>query len=335
MRNRLPLTSIIIVCRNEENFISKCLDSIIDQDYPKDRLEILIIDGMSQDRTRELIKNYIKKYPYFKLFTNPKKITSTALNIGIKNSKAEAIILMGSHAIYQNNYISQCVKYLQDHNVDNVGGISIILPQNNTHVAKAIAFSLSNPFGAGNACYKTGYLGKPKLVDTVFGGCYKRKVFEKIGFFHEELLRNQDLEFNLRLKKAGGKILLAPEIVSYYYPKPNFKSFFIHNFKDGFWVVFPLKFGIKTFSWRHLIPIFFVLVMASFSILAFFSLFFLYFLFLIISLYFLFNFCFSVKIATREKNWRFLFLSPVAFICRHIGYGLGSIWGILNIIFKK
>lgn len=309
--------SIIIPCRNEEKFIGKCLDSIIEQDYPKDKLEVLVIDGMSEDRTKEILEKYIKQYPYIKLLENPKKYTPFALNIGIKQAKGKIIIRMDAHSTCKADYISNCLKYLNEYNTDNVGGIWKIVPGENTIIAKAIALVSSSMFGAGNAYYRSGYSKGIKWVDTVFGGCYKKEIFEKIGFFNEKLIRSQDMEFNIRLKKSGGKILLAPEIVSYYYPKSNLKDFFIHNFKDGVWVTYPLKFGIRIFSWRHLIPLIFVL--SIFFVIPF-------------VLYILVNLFFSFRIALKEKDLRYFFVLPIAFITRHFGYGLGSIWGLVKIL---
>jgi len=300
----LPFVSIIIPCRNEEKFIGKCLDSIIAQDYPKDRLEVLVVDGMSEDGTREIVERYTDmslrarslachceqseaisardklrnlgiatSLPALamtlKLLNNPKKVTPCALNIGIKNAKGEIILWMSAHSRYEKDYISKCVKYLKEYDADNVGGVMITLPRDNAFIGKAIATVLSHPFGVGNSVFRTG-AKEPKWVDTVFGGCYKKEVFDKIGLFNESLVRSQDMEFNLRLKKTGGKILLAPDIVSYYYPKSNLKDFFIHNFENGSWVTYPLKFGIKAFSWRHLIPLFFILGLVGTGILGIF-----------------------------------------------------------------
>ena len=328
--NDFPNVSIIVPCRNEEKFISKCLDSIIANDYSKERLEVLVVDGMSEDGTKEIVRGYTKQHPFIKVLDNPKKITPCAFNIGIKHSKAKVIMIMGSHATYENDYISKCVKYLDEYKADNVGGIWKILPREKTLVAKSIAFASSSIFGAGNAYYRRGYSRGLRWVDTVFGGCYKKEVFKKIGLFNENLIRNQDLEFNLRLKKAGGKILLVPDIVTCYYPNSNLKDFFNHNFKDGFWVIYPLKFKIKAFSWRHLIPLIFVSGLLGTVISGIFFPFFFWIFLIIIELYLLVNIYFSAKITIKKKDFRYLFLMPIAFACRHIGYGLGSIKGLIK-----
>jgi len=312
-----PLVSLIIPCRNEEKYIEKCLDSLIAQDFPKEKMEVLVIDGMSEDRTREIISNLKSQIsnPPIRLIDNLKKFTNFALNLGIKEAKGEILMLIGAHAGYEKDYVSKCVRCLKEYDADNVGGVMKTLPSENTLFAKAIAFSLSCPFGAGNAYYKSGYSGQPKWVDTVFGGCYKREVFDKIGLFNENLVRSQDMEFNLRLKKAGGKILLVPNIVSYYYPKSNLKDFFLHNFEDGVWAIYPLKFVKAPLRLRHYIPLFFVLTLP-----------------LSIWPYILVSLFFSFKITLIKKDVRLFFVMPLVFSVRHFGYGLGSVWGLIKLI---
>ena len=325
--------SIIIPCRDEENYIGSCLDSIIAQDFPKEKLEILVIDGMSKDGTRKIVKKYSEKYHFIKLLENPKKFTPFALNIGVKNARGKIIMRMDTHATYEKDYISKCLKYLKEYDVDNVGGIIKTLPTKNTFVAKAIANCLSHHFGVASG-FRLGSR-EPKLVDTVFGGCYKREVFDKIGLFNENLIRSQDLEFNLRLKKAGGKILLVPEITAYYYPQSNLKDFLIHNFEDGIWATYPLKFVKIPFSLRHYIPLLFVLSLIGTGFFGIFlPIFFWLFLF-IIGLYFFANLYFSTKIILGEKDFRYLFLMPIAFAVRHISYGLGSILGLVKLLIEK
>jgi len=305
--------SIVIPCRNEEKFIRKCLNSIIEQDYPKENFEVLVVDGSSEDRSKEIVKSFSEKYSFIKLLENPQRYTPFGLNIGIKNSKGKIIIRMDAHASYEKDYISKCLKYLKEYNVDNVGGVIKTLPAKNTIVAKAIALALSSRFGVASD-FRLGSK-TPKFVDTVFGGCYKKEVFEKIGYFNENLIRSQDMEFNLRLKKAGGKILLVPDIAAYYYPQATLAGFLKHNFEDGIWAILPLKFAKMPFKLRHYIPLIFVLTLP-----------------LSIWPYLLLSLFFSVQIAIREKDFRYFFLMPIVFANRHISYGWGSIFGLVKIL---
>ncbi len=228
-----PFVTVILPCRNEEKFIAGCLDSIISSDFPKDRLEVLVVDGMSEDGTREILAGYTSQYQFIKMVENTKRTTPCAFNLGIKNARGEIIIIMGMHATYASDYITKCVQYLEKYAVDNVGGVMVTVPRDNTLIGKAIAQALSHKFGVGNSMFRSG-TKEPVFVDTVFGGCYKKEVFDRIGLFNEKLVKHQDMELNCRLRASGGHILLAPDIVCQYYARTDIKSFLLHNFGNGF-----------------------------------------------------------------------------------------------------
>lgn len=325
------IVSVIIPCRNEAKFIAKCLDSIISNDYPKDNLEILVVDGQSEDGARDIVNGYSLKFPYIKLLDNPEKYTPFALNIGIKEAKGDIIVRIDSHADYAKDYIAKCVDYLDKYQADNVGGAIKTVSSENTLMSKSIAICMSSLFGTGNSYFRIGS-EKPREVDTVFGGCYKKEVFKKIGLFNEKLKRSQDMEFNMRLKRAGGKIILAPDIVSYYHPKSTFKEFFVHNFTDGEWAILPFKFMKKPLMIRHYIPLIFVLLLLLLFVAGFFSnLFYAGFLSLL-SAYVLAVLYFSFRVAGKEKDIKYFFTMPIAFSARHFGYGLGELFGALELL---
>jgi glycosyltransferase involved in cell wall biosynthesis len=326
----IPFVSIIIPCRNEEKFIAPCLDSLIIQDYPKDCMEVLVIDGMSSDGTRNILDNYSRKYSYIKHLENFRKITPCAFNVGINNSKGDFVIIMGAHAAYDRKYVSKCINAALKYNADNVGGIVLAVSFGKSLISLAVAKVISSPFGAGNAYYKTSQPKMAREVDTVFGGCYRKDIFKKIGLFDERLARNQDMDFNIRLKKAGGKIMLVPGIISYYYPKPDLLGFAKHNFADGFSVVYPLKFGLKTFSWRHLLPLSFVVGCLGLLAMGMVNVLFLYLLTMAMGIYFLLDVFFSARIAFVEKNLLLFFPIFAAFFVRHFAYGLGSLWALIK-----
>lgn len=332
-KNKLQLISIIIPCRNEEKFIDKCLNSIIANDYPKEKLEILIIDGMSEDETREIVDRYSRKYPFVKLFDNFQRITPIAFNIGIKHACGRIIMMMGAHSTYKKDYISKCINYLNSREVDDVGGIWKIVPKNNSLVAKSIAYISTSFFGAGNAYFRIGSK-KAMYVDTVWGGCYKKEIFERIGLFNENLVRNQDIEFNLRLKKAGGKILLAPDIVSYYHSRSALRGLAKNNFSNGLWVIYSTRFAKMPFSLRHLIPFFFVISLVGSLVLSLFYHPFIYLFAFIIGLYLIVNIFFSLKISLKNciKCFPAIFS---AFFTLHFSYGLGSLWGVVKLAVSK
>jgi GT2 family glycosyltransferase len=188
------------------------------------------------------------------------------------------------------------------------------LPSSNTLIAKAIACTLAHPFGVGGSRFRTGAV-HPLEVDTVFGGCYKREVFDKVGMFNENLLRSQDLELNLRLKRAGEKIILAPDIVASYYPRSTLTSFFLHNVQDGIWAIYPFKFTKMPFRVRHYIPLLFLLTLP-----------------LSVWFYIPVNILFSLQIALRERNIQLVLVLPFVFGARHVGYGIGSLIGLGKLV---
>jgi len=328
MNSELPLVSIIIPTRNEENYIEQCLNSILDNDYPKDKLEIIVVDGMSEDRTQEIAATYSTKYRFIQYLENPKRIAPTALNLGIRHATGDIIIRMDAHNLYSPDYISKCVKYLMEGNTDNVGGIWITIPGRNSTIAKAIALVLSSSFGVGNAYFRIGS-SQPRYVDTVPFGCYRRETFDKIGFFNEKLVRNQDIEFNARLRKSGGKVLLIPEIKSYYHARPTLTSLRKQNLLNGMWNIYLTKMFPGALSLRHFIPMFFVLGLIGSLILS------LYFnqgmilLALICVSYLSTSLLFSIQIGLKE-GIKYIPLLPVVFFFLHFSYGLGMLWGMLT-----
>lgn len=320
--------SVIVPCRNEAPFISACLDSILGNDYPKDRLEILVVDGMSEDSTRSIVKTYDRTHAVIRVLDNPKKHVTAAVNVGVKAAKGEVIMIMGgAHAIYTPNYISNCVRCLQAYNVENVGGVIVATPADETLVAKGIALALSHPFGAGNSYFRIGSK-QPRWVDTVFGGCYRREIFEKLGLWNEDLSRGSDMDFHIRLKQAGGRTLLVPDIVAYYYPKSTLTAFAEHNFDDGFWAFYPLKFGKKIFSWRHIVPLAFLVSLVVSGVLAPFLQTFQEIFVGIGGMYLVTNLAASFHVALREHSWSYLVVLPAAFAVRHLAYGAGALVGL-------
>lgn len=331
--NNLKFVSIIIPCRNERNFINACLDSIIAQDYSKEKIEVFVVDGMSDDGTKEIVKEYIDRYQFINILDNSKKIVPTALNIGIQNARGDIIIRIDAHNIYEKDYVSKCVKYLQEYDVDNVGGIWVTLPANDTLLAQSIAFALSHSFGIGNAYYRIGSK-EPKYVDTVPFGCYKREVFNKIGVFDEDLVRNQDDEFNLRLIKNGGKILLVPDIVSYYYARESLSKLWRMNFQYGYFKpLVAMKVG-GVFTWRQLIPALFVGSLVVSGILTLILKPFLLLFLLLIFLYLSANIIASGLIALK-KGLKYIFTLPIVFATLHFSYGIGYLKGIWDFIVLK
>lgn len=331
LKNKLPLVSIIIPCRNEERFIGKCLDSILIQKYPKNKIEVLVIDGRSDDKTREVVRNYNLKNQFIKLIDNPYKVTPNGMNIGIKASKGEIVILVNSHAILDNDFLKESVKCLEKFPyADAVGGKLNAITEGNSLFSKTISFVSDSIFGSGGVRYrqreKEGFIN-----DTLPYCAYRREVFEKIGYMDEELLRGQDAEFNLRLIKKGGKIYFSPKIKSYLHTRPQLKKFLKQQFQYGY---FKVKIGKKLgfgSIFRQLIPSVFVLGLTLSFIFSFFSDIFLILFLAILSFYFLLDFIFSLEIAIKN-GFKYFLPSIFVFFAFHFSYGLGFLKGIFDFL---
>ncbi|MFZ2830467.1 MAG: glycosyltransferase family 2 protein [Mesotoga infera] len=327
----LPKVSVIIPARNEEKFIEKCIESFLTCDYPKELIEVIVVDGMSEDGTRKIVRELSERDIRVLLVNNEKKITPVAMNLGVKASKGEYIFFSGAHSEMRSDYISKCIRHALETGADNVGGIMKTEPRISSTVGIAISKVLSSPLGVGGAKFRTG-VTKPIEVDTVPFGCYKREVFDRIGYFNEKLVRNQDIEFNLRLKRAGGKIILFPDIELTYYARSTYRDLSKNNFENGFWVIAAKKYAEVPYSKRHLVPLMFVLfLLLGFLI----SLVVTYFLFVYISLlvtYFVTVIIFSFSHALEAKKLNLLFAAIVSYLVLHISYGVGSLLGLFSLL---
>jgi len=258
--NGRPRVSIVMPCRNEAAYIAACLESVLATDYPLDRVELLVVDGRSDDGTREIVERYAARHSCVQLIDNPARITPTALNTAIRVATGELIVRMDAHVIYPRDYLPRLVSALQETGADNVGGVVVTLPADDTASARAIALAFSHPLGVGNAYFRIGVSGR-RWVDTVPFGCFRREVFDRIGMFDEELVRNQDDEFNLRLIRRGGRILLLPDVVSHYYARRSLGAVARMFYQYGYYKPLVAR-KVERVMTRQLVPPLFVLSLA-------------------------------------------------------------------------
>jgi glycosyltransferase involved in cell wall biosynthesis len=249
------MISVVIPCRNEEKNIAECVEAIYNAELAGDTLEVLVIDGMSTDGTINELENLKKKYPQLRVIFNPKQVTPVAFNLGIKESKGDFIQIIGARQIISKNYLRDAKKSLTDNpEIWCVGGIV-----NNVYQSKEgerIGMAMSSSFGVGGGNFRV--LKKSEFTDTVGTPMYPRIVFEKIGYFNEALLRNQDDEFNYRVTNAGKKILLNADISIKYYVRAKVSNLFRQYYQYGYWKVFVNKMHGTITSLRQLVPAVFV-----------------------------------------------------------------------------
>ncbi|MEE4197224.1 MAG: glycosyltransferase family 2 protein [Bacteroidales bacterium] len=322
--------SIIIPARNEEKYLEKCLLSILKGTESGLETEIFVVDGKSSDRTVQIVEQISESSPNLYLITNEKKTTPHAINLGIKKSSGDYLFIISAHAEYPADYFVKLLNWAKKLQAQVVGGVLETKTLDHSSKAKAIQFVLSNKWGVGNALFRTG-VKKVCEVDTVAFGCYHKSVFEKFGFFNPELTRNQDIEFNLRIKKGGGKIYLVPDVKATYYARNNFYALAKNNFKNGLWNILTLYYtrNFKALSLRHFVPMVFVLsillpilLSVFYSPLILFS-FFIFFVYL--------GFIFFVSLRSKPKTVN-LFSILASFLILHFSYGLGSVSGIIKTI---
>lgn len=332
-QNQLPNVSIVLPTRNEERCIRACLDSLMAFEYPKELLEIIAVDGMSIDATRAILEEYASRFPHMRIVDNPKKILAAGWNEGIKRAQGSIIFTLNGHGIFAPDYISECISAFETYlEASNVGGIVKAIPARKTLLGSAITTVLSHPFGVGNSYLRIG-TGKPRWADTAAFGGYKRDVFDTIGLFNETLTRSQDMEFHVRMKKAGFKILITPNMHCDYYTRSTLAEYIRFNFWNGFWTTFPLSRSPMAFSLRHFVPLIFVISLIVTAAIALFMgnplL-----LLLLVGLYAAATILATLHALFSRPSLSILFL-PTLFPLLHICYGVGSFAGCIQGAYKK
>ena len=318
-----PLVSVIMPIRNEAKHIGRCLDAVVTQDYPANCLDLILVDGMSQDRTCEIVEGYIQRHPNIRLLSNPQHIVPTALNIGIRAARGDIIVRVDGHTAIAPDYVRQCVVALQRTGADNVGGR--MDAEALGFFGETVALATSSPFGVGNARFH--YSRQEEWVDTVYLGAYRREIFERIGLFDEEMVRDQDDEFNYRLRAHGGNILLCPQIRSRYTNRSGPRKLWRQYFEYGYWKVRVLQKHSRQMSWRQFVPPLFVAALLGALGLAALGVFWP--LALIAGSYLAANLTASLWMSARS-DMRYLAALPVAFAILHTSYGAGFLIGLIR-----
>ena len=328
--NTRPAVSVVIPCRNESDHIENCVRSILGQEPPPGGFEIIVADGMSDDGTREILERIARDHSRLKIIDNPDRITPCGMNAGIRAGRGQYIAIMGAHHRYAPDYLRSSLEVLQETGADNVGGSLIFVGE--SRLQKAIAMAHHSPFAVGGArWHNVNYEGP---VDTVFGGVYRREVFDRIGLLDEELARNQDDEFNLRLTRAGGKIWQSPRIKSWSMPRASLSALFQQYVQYGYWKVRVIQKHKLPASMRHLVPGCFVLLLGILSLA---SLLWSSAAWGLLALVTTYGFCIlTASILTAGRNGlAFFVLLPMVFATYHFGYGYGFLSGIWDFVILR
>jgi glycosyltransferase involved in cell wall biosynthesis len=306
------------------------LRSILDQEPPNGGFEVIVADGMSDDGTREILDRMAASESRIKVVDNPRQIVSTGLNTAICVARGEVILRMDVHTVYARDYICACLTVLHHTGVDNVGGPARTEATN--YIQSAICAAYHSPFSVGGARFHN--LQYEGYVDTVTYGCWPRKIFDRIGFFDEELVRNQDDEFNLRLTRAGGKIWQSPRIRSWYQPRRSLQALFRQYMQYGYWKVRVIQKHKIPASWRHLAPGVFVLAFFILLITSPWSSIATWAWTILAGTYAVCNIAASFLTSVR-RGWKLLPMLPLVFACYHFAYGYGFLRGILDFVILR
>ena len=315
--------------RNEAAFIARSLGAVLGQDYPPERMQVLIADGMSDDGTRSVVAEVAAAHPghEVEVVDNPQRIVPTGFNAALDRARGDVILRVDGHAVIEPDYVRQCVDALAESGADNVGGPIETISEG--PVGEAIALAMSSRFGVGNSHFRSGAKDMTAWVDTVPFGAWPRRVFARIGQFDPELVRNQDDEFNYRLRSSGGRILLTGRIRSRYYSRSSLRRLFRQYRQYGMWKVRVLQKHPRQMSPRQFVPPALVAGLVGGLALTPFSPAVRRLWAGLAGVYALANLAASVALARREgvRHLRYL---PMVFGALHIGFGAGFLVGLVR-----
>ncbi len=328
-RTMKPSVSIVVPCLNEESFLPGLFQSFLYQTYPDDSLTMMLVDGGSTDKSLKIAHDFALQNERLFVLKNPHKYTPHALNIGIRSSKTDVVIILGAHATMHPDFVKNSVESLfKEQSIMCSGGIinNVYQNQESENIGKA----MSSSFGVGNATFRTG--GKPGFVDTVAFGAYKRELFEEIGYFDEELIRNQDDEFNFRITKAGYKIYFNPEIKSDYYVRASYNKLKNQYYQYGYWKVFVNIKHKQITTIRQLVPMLLVLYIMLFPLLIVLPILYTKLYLLALGAYFVLGLMSAQKVAKSGIDMMQVWF---AFLTLHFSYGFGYLSGIWDFVIRN
>ena len=324
---RKPLVTLVIPTLNEADRIEACLESVLAQTYPPDRLEVIVADGGSTDGTQDKVTAFAEHHPQVRLVDNPKRIQSAAFNLGVRQGRGDFIIRLDAHASYNNDYIQRCVEVLTETGAANVGGVWETAPGADTLVARAVAVLCTQRFGVGGARFRLG--GEAGPVDTVPFGAFPRATFETVGLLDERLPRGEDNEFNARIRQHGLTVWFSPQIRCTYFGRATLGGFLKQLFGNGLYHIKTLRVNPGGCSVRHLVPFGFLMGLLACAITGAFwwpgwavggaTL----------ALYGLADLAASIHAAAKH-GWAYLVVLPWLFFVAHMVYGLGTLIGIFR-----
>ena len=325
-----PVTvSVVIPCLNEARTIRSCIESVVSSSSDNIQLEIIVVDGGSDDGTLEILAEMQQEYEMLGVLDNEAKITPIGLNMGIKASMGEFILVLGAHTTTCPSYVETLVKDLQnDPTAACAGGVSTSV-SGETLFQQVAGCVGESRFGVGSSDFRIGAQTK-KYVDTVAYGLYRKEALDRVGLFDERLIRNQDIELSHRIRQNGYNIILNPDVSAYYYPRSSLSGFCKQGFSNGYWNITTHRLVPGSLSMRHFVPLLAVMCGIGLFVLSFYSFWAKVVLSLLVASYLALAMYESVSISLKKRNPRAL-LSLFVFPLLHVSYGLGSLCSLVSL----
>ena len=322
------MVTVIMPIRNEESSIAQSLEAVLTQEYPPHLMEVLIADGESTDSTKMVVEAVSRRFSQtsLKVITNKGRTAAAGMNCAINQASGDIIIRVDGHARVDPKYIAIALEVLQRTGADHVGGP--VLAEGVGRFGASVAIAAVLPFGMGGGGFR--YSGREEPVDSVSMGAWRREVFDKIGLFDEELVRDQDEEFNYRLISSGGKIMHSPQMKCRYLNRSSPKSLWRQQLQYGYWKVRVCQRHPRQMHARHFVPAVFVVTVAGSLALSFFYAPARSILAAITGSYATLSIVSAAWFSARNHEpTAEVALLPVVFLIIHLSYGVGFLWGLV------
>lgn len=325
-----PPVTVIVPVRNEERYVERCLSRLLDQDYPKDRFEIVVVDGLSEDRTRQMVLDLLRDRagtpPALRMIDDPARERATALNAGVRAARGDVIMRVDARSLVPVDYLRKCVQTLEATGADNVGGVQHPIAE--SPMQEAIGLAMSHPFGVGDAQFRIGR--KSGFVDSVYLGCFRRDVFARVGLFDDVVpVLSEDSDINQRIRDRGGTVYLNAEIRAGYYPRDTLPGLIALYGRYGVARAGNVLKHRKVTSWRQAVPPLFVLALAALGALtvvhgafgAGFA--------AVLIAYLLADVGIAASLAVTRREWRLWPRLIAVFPCMHVAWAIGFFQGLI------
>ncbi len=330
MSDPRPRVTVIVPVRNEERYVGRCLSRLLEQDYPKDRFEIVVVDGLSEDRTRQIVLNLLRDRaaapPALRMIDDPARERTTALNAGVRAATGDVIVRVDARSMLPVDYVRKCVETLEATGADNVGGVQ--QPIADSPMQEAIGLAMCHPFGVGDAQFRIGR--KSGFVDTVYLGSFRREVFDRVGLFDDAVpVLSEDSDLNQRIRDHGGTVYLNAEIRAGYYPRDTLAGLIALYGRYGVARAGNVLKHRKMTSWRQAVPPLFVLALAALGLLTRVHEGFGVGFVAMLGTYLLFDLGAAASLAATRGKWHLWPRLIAVFPCMHVAWAIGFFQGLI------